>query len=62
MCIVIVLAMKPGFPGIVLVMIVRGLCIVLVMNVLAMKILVMKIGFLGIALVIVLAMIARGGL
>ncbi len=54
MCIVIVLAMKSGFPGIVLVMIVRGLCIVLALA--------MKIGFLGIALVIVLAMIARGGL
>ena len=54
MCIVIVLAMKPG---IVLVMIVRGLCIVL-----AMKILAMKIGFPGIVLVIVLVMIARGGL
>jgi len=51
LCIVIVLAMKPG---IVLVMIVRGLCIVIVLA--------MKIGFPGIVLVIVLAMIARGGL
>ena len=41
-------------PGIVLVMIVRGLCIVIVLA--------MKIGFPGIVLVIVLAMIARGGL